>query len=364
MSDQDGERLKVNPLVPLIRRGADGSELQSDGRSQFGPFQDIVEEYAAATAARAKVELTQIDKLGRRLIEGGNPVTHLNGKKLNWHRGLATLCNPEIEGSLGANAHEHFEVNCGLYKRWSDIEGHEICCPMYDDTTRATPPKDRGSYLVPSLCIYDREQLSDHYINAILRPYSQAQFECRQIFWKRLSEGHEEGEWFAFTPTDSGAFVPIPLGEGFGVGRNYKIGRTTYLKGFGYSEKDIGTENYPHSRPYRDQEHWLFIGADEFSDFPLVENDKSSTEEGDQQKSVASPNSRGRRSGTGFEILDEPFVQEGAERVLQGLEPSYSSAATYLLRKHSDKIRNHRVEGVHARLRKRISKRVNELRGL
>ncbi len=275
---------------------------------------------------------------------------------MQWHRGLTSLCSPEVERQVGAAAKLHQENTQRLFLEWREIDyRHES---RYDSPpeTGSKRPARRGAHLCPGLPIPDREFLSEAYLSQVLRPYARAEYECRQLFWRHLQDVHTHGHWIGFMPTDAGAYVPMMPRTGFGTGGHYEIDRATYLHRFDKAESELGLENYPYSDPYPGQGTWMLIGAEQLADCMLVAASKSKGQEetanrvatSEEQTLKARP--RGRPKGTGFEKLDAPFVEGGAQMLREGNVNSATAAARKLIAIHGIEIANHGVDGTIKRL--------------
>jgi len=328
-------------------------------RSRFGPFSDIVQRYSETSPELQTIDPERYPELIAAICPNGVPTPQVEGHPLKWHRGISSLCNPHAEGVMGNVAAKHSEVLTEMYQRWSDLEGTEIGAPMYDGIHRHEAAHTRGAFLNPSLAITNREDLSDTYINAVLRPYAQAVIECRVVLWRHLRSGHECGAWVGFQNTDMGTYSPLPPGAGFGPGRNYTINRTAYLQGFGYPDNEIGHENYPDLPPYPGQDHWMFIGADQLQNVlpPKPDTPRSSQE---VQLTPAEPTKPAMPQEhalprRGFARKDKEFVLKGLDLFLSGQTLSANETAKYLVEHHGEDIPGNSHEAKVHRLRKAIS---------
>ena len=201
--------------------------------------------------------------------------------------------------------------------------------------------------MVPALDIPNRERLSNHFINSVLRPYAQAEIALRKYFFKAIQGAHDAQQWIGFRPLENGRFVEILPTLGFDGSGGYSIDRATYLKGFNYSESEVGKENFRDREPLVDQENWLFLDVDLSI---LNINEASSSLDSKSGTKV------GRPKGTGFAKQDQPFVDQGLQLISKGLATSSNDAALQILNKFEDQILGSSFDAKVTRLRKSISK--------
>lgn len=351
---------KIYPWKPLR------ADLQGQPRRKRAPYDKILRDYSACALGEPKTDLAVFQDVTHRICPNGRLAPTLNGQSLQWHSGLSSLCRPEIEGQVGAAAKLHQEHTQRLFLKWRERDDrHE---GRYDSPPEpeSRRPARRGAHLCPGLPIPDREFLSEAYLSQVLRPYARAEYECRQIFWRHLQEGHKRGHWIGFMPTDTGIYVPMMPGTGFGTSGHYEIDRATYLHGFGIAESELGLESYPHSDPYPGQSTWMFVGAEQLADYMLVAESNSTEQEETANRVETSEERpvkvrpRGRPKGTGFEKLDAPFVEEGAQMLRDGVVNSARAAARELVAIHRDKTPNHGSDAAIKRLARKIRRALDE----
>lgn len=240
---------------------------------QFGPFQKVVQSYAMQKLKLPQFDPKQYRKILEAICPSGKPAIEYAGQNLKWRRGLVSLCRPGDE-NLGAAAAAHSDVRTDLLRAWVDLDEDISFRPpdvgRFD--TQTEPAAARR--MAPGLPIENRAKLSDRYVRSILKPYCQSVYECRQIFWKALEEGHRACHWICLVPDGSGSFVPLMPGSGFDGSGAYSIDRSTYLKGQETADEDEGRENFPHSDPYQTQGQWLFLSAEDLRDHWFYSNAK------------------------------------------------------------------------------------------
>ncbi|WP_299085398.1 hypothetical protein [uncultured Ruegeria sp.] len=317
------------------------ADLDGKPHRERGPFDKILRDYAACALGKPKIDLAIFQDVIRRICPNGRLASALGEQSLQWHSGLASLCRPEIEGQVGAAAKLHQEHTQRLFLKWREIDyRHES---RYDSPPEpgSKRPAPRGTHLCPGLPIPDREFLSEAYLSQVLRPYASAEYECRQIFWRHLQDGHARGHWIGFMPTDAGAYVPMMPGTGFGTGGHYEIDRATYLHRFDKAESELGLENYPHSDPYPGQDIWMFIGAEQLADeMGAARSDKRL---------------RSRSHPRGFSRFDREFVLFGVELFLCRSAASALDAAEKVVDSHGENIKGNSRSAKIERLRKGIA---------
>jgi hypothetical protein len=326
--------------------------LREPIRNPFGPFSKVVAEYDAVSGSAKRPTFQPNDGIADAVLQNGVPKSEADGHPVDWHIGLAAFCSRSSRGVIGEIAAEHFDAMVELYRVWEDIEGSTFAEPMY--RPRGTPvgdPKARGAQLVPRLGIPDRDQLSDHYINSVLRPYAQAEIALRRRFFKAIQASHKNREWIGFRPIHAGRFVPIHPFAGFDGKGGYAIDRATYLEGFGISEDEFGTANFPHMKPYESQESWVFLVAEcgSLLTSPCLQEEHP----GAQTRS----NRIGRPKGTGFDNQDAPFVAMGVQFIKDRRANSATEAARLILIDHFEEIAgNGEWESKQSRIRNKIIK--------
>jgi hypothetical protein len=312
------------------------------------PFWDIVVSYKRQQLDSHRPRFPDVSAIAEAVCPYGRPLLQYNGRNVSWHTGLGSFCDEASLGVIGELAEQHADANHRLYEVWCDLEDSDLVQPMYRD--KGEPIGDalrRGVYLVPSLSIANRELLSDHYVEAILRPYAQAQYALRKKFFEAIAASHRRNEWIGFRPTEAGRYVLTLPPSGFDGRGTYSIDRKTYLGGLGYAEDEIGKENFPHRAPYPDQDKWIFIGAEIVQDLgleQLVENE-------------AEPKiRRGRPKGSGFDEMDAKYVEEGVCMVRNNEAANAHQAAWILIERYCEDIPGQGTEdSKQSRLRKRIS---------
>ncbi len=87
-----------------------------------GPYEEIVQDYAQKYLESPKFDLNAVPEFVSMICSDGRLATVLDGHKLQWHRGLVSLCSPEVDGQVGAAADLHFEANNNLYRRWHAVD--------------------------------------------------------------------------------------------------------------------------------------------------------------------------------------------------------------------------------------------------
>lgn len=327
---------KINPMKPLPRKDSE--------RRTYGPFSEILQNYVDAPLPEARVDSAHVHELTEMLFPNGRPVSRLNGVGLRWHVGLASLCSIDSDGNIGQLASQHASCLFQMYKKWREIDDDGLAEPKYSDRALSASPKLRGALLLPSLPIYDRERLSDTYIDLVLRPYARAKYECRQAFWEKLGRAHEAGCWLGFVPTSQGTFVPLLPGSGFDAAGSYAMDAQTYLKGMEYSADEVELPSWPRSSTRPDHDNWLFIEAGQLA--------------GSFTPSLKEKTTRGRPKGTGYN--DDWAVDEAIGLFKSGECTSISNAANTVVDRHPERIKGNSRDAKVERLRKKISKKLNQ----
>ena len=366
MAKNNKDQRRVNPFKPLRQQFEGASGKSANLVRQFGPFSRVVKSYGFKKSGISQIDpeqlfnLNRLDELLRYVCPGGQPISEINGRRLDWRHGLVALCNPEVGTFVGSSALGHQKALFDLHAAWRKLEDTDLGHPMYVDRIRSGSARRRGAYLAPGLPISHRERLSDHYINAVLRPFERAVIECRQLFWKQLKAGHSEGLWIGLRQTEHGTFAPIMPGSGFGAGRNYEIDRTTYLEGFALSEDEIDKGTYPQSQPYIGQEQWLFLGADQVPEFQHGNVSTAFKGHGVARQEAGVSTKLGRPPGTGFQKVDAPFVEKAVNLIQDDPRYNATSATRYVIEEFAADIPGASFEAKETRIRKQVIQKLSK----
>ncbi len=326
----------------------------------FGPFADVIQRARSTKLDLVTVSSKSLGAVQSLLIENGLPVSELNGSPVHWNQGIASLCIPGSRGNVAEAAWVHSEFRIDLFRAWSELEMDPRFASHYD--SELFPKKDTasGAYLAPSLPIPDRETISTTYIDKVLKPYAQAEYQLRGMFWEWLKQGHESLAWIGFRTTANDGYKPIPPGSGFDGNGSYQINRNAYLAGFELSENEVGKDNYPHRDPWPDQDSWLFIGADLVVDLVADLNSMHPALQSDKNRNIGERRGRGRPPNTGLGYIDDPVVEEGVQALKSKQFPSVSAAIRFLIDKYPHVLTTGE-ESTARRLRRKISQRLQAL---
>lgn len=240
--------------------------LDQHARTAHNPysiFKEVIDQYHRNLDDLPRIPIDRITEVDAQIRKNGQLQDEINGKKILWAKGLASLCSCELETNVGAAAYEHDEALLRLYRIWDDFDASTLVTGQYQANRRATLNKLLEVELAPDLYIVDRARLSPEYVDVVLKPYHRAVEECRKLLWARLRKGHEEGLWLCYQPDGQGGYTLLQTGAGFDNKRSYAINRAAYLKGFNRGEHEVGHQNYWHSEGYVSQDSWVFVGADQ-----------------------------------------------------------------------------------------------------
>jgi hypothetical protein len=315
-------------LTPLPRKGA------SD-RDEFARFDEIVKQYSELPVIKPPVTAHELAKLTGELCVSGVLTVNWSERPVPWVEGLGTLCSKESPKALGQAASDHDMALCKLYKRWTQLEYDPDRVPMYQVQERISQPDIQDCQLMAFLPIERREFLSEEYVTAVLKPYVRAVYDCRQIFWEKLKEGHCNGAWLCFQPNDVGSYELLLPGTGFDGQGNYNIDRATYLSSFERGENEIPIRNYPHTAPGKGQDRWKFVAVDDVLISPVGLRKK-----------------RGRKEGSGFN--DDPFVQKALEHIETSQVSNANAAVKMVLEECEPEIEGASYDAKLDRLRKKV----------
>lgn len=296
----------LDPLSPLKRA------------RRMTAYDDVLKKSAASDLRFPRIERTRLAEVQHALLHKGYLQQSYSGRELHWVDGLTAFLGPSRDDVIAQIVECHDTCVKNLYELvLEEIDAFDLQ-KMYAQDEAYSSPRHviLGRRLAMNVSIDRRDELSERFIDHVLRPYFQAHINVFRHLWKMIEASHRTSQFLVFKRGKDSRFGMVAPGEGFDTRGSYVIPRANYLDAFGYSEAEISPRLFGPNFIEEHDEEFRFLTADQLPEFCEAVQTKTSPKR-----------HSGRRTNSGFQASDEPLIKQMHELLVVGLHRSISAAA-------------------------------------